>query len=172
MTTPEAPQVTLRLAVNEYAEAINRIYNFYVLTSTATFEIEPVTLEERLAWLARHDAHYPVLVAESGGAVVGWCSLSPFHPRPGYRHTAEDSVYIDDAWRGRGLGRLLLGAIIEHARLLGYHAVMARIGDADNAASRALHASQGFALVGIEREVGAKFNRWLDVVVMQWRPEA
>ncbi len=172
VATPEDPQVRLRLASAADADAINRIYNFYVLTSTATFEIEPVTLEERLDWLARHGERYPVLVAESGDTVVGWSSLSPFHPRPGYRHTAEDSVYIDDAWRGRGLGRLLLSHILDHARLLGYHAVIARIGDSDNAASRSLHASQGFELVGIEREVGYKFDRWLDVVIMQWRPAA
>ncbi|MBI2886529.1 MAG: N-acetyltransferase [Chloroflexi bacterium] len=150
--------------------AINDIYNFYVRTATATFDLEEVTLAERRDWYAHHGERYPVLVAEAAGEFVGWCSLSPFRARPGYRYTVEDSVYIRDDWRGRGVGRLLLQGLLAKAERLGYHSVMALIGDSDNQASIALHASLGFQQVGIEREVGYKFGRWLDVVVMQWFP--
>lgn len=168
MSTSTTPTATIRDATPDDLAVINDIYNFYVLTSTATFDIEPLPLEERRRWYEEHGEHYPVVVAEAGGEVIGWCSLSSFRTRPAYRWTAEDSVYIADAWRGRGIGRLLLAEVMGRAKTLGYHAVIARIGDSANIASCELHRNMGFELVGIEREVGYKFARWLDVVVMQW----
>ena len=168
MTTPEGPSIILRPATEADLGAINAIYNFYVRTSTATFDLEEGSLEERRQWFDQHGERYPLLVAEAAGEVVGWCSASPFRLRPGYRHTVEDSVYIQDAWRGRGVGRLLLAALLREVERLGYHSVMALIGDSANEASVRLHASLGLRHVGIEREVGYKFDRWLDVVLMQW----
>ena len=168
MTTPDEPPVLLRPATQADLAAINEIYNFYVRTSTATFDLEEVRPEERRQWFDQHGERYPVLVAEAAGAVVGWCSASPFRLRPGYRHTVEDSVYLQDTWRGRGVGRLLLAALLREVERLGYHSVMALIGDSANEASVRLHASLGFRQVGIEQEVGYKFGRWLDVVLMQW----
>jgi len=167
MTTPEGPSIILRPATEADLGAINAIYNFYVRTSTATFDLEEGSLEERRQWFDQHGERYPLLVAEAAGEVVGWCSASPFRLRPGYRHTVEDSVYIQDAWRGRGVGRLLLAALLREVERLGYHSVMALIGDSANEASVRLHASLGLRHVGIEREVGYKFDRWLDVVHMQ-----
>ena len=109
---------------------------------------------------------HPVLVAEQGGEVVGWGSLSTFNPRRGYARTVEDSIYLRDDWRGRGLGRALLSTLIERARALGHHTIIAGA-SADQDASIALHAAHGFVEVARLREVGRKFDRWLDVVYLQ-----
>ena len=169
MKPAETLSVLLRPATEADLAAINQIYNFYVRTSTATFDLEEVSPEERRQWFGRHGERYPVLVAEAAREVVGWCSASPFHLRPGYRHTVEDSVYLQDAWRGRGVGRLLLAELLRQVERRGYHSVMALIGDSANEASVRLHAGLGFQHVGVEREVGYKFGRWLDVVLMQWQ---
>lgn len=167
MKDAEGLSICIRPATEADLVAINDIYNFYVLNSTATFDTEPVPLEERRRWFAQHGERYSVLVAEVAEDVVGWCSLSRFHLRPAYEYTAEDSVYLREDWRGRGVGKLLLGDILRRAEALGYHAVMALIGDSANEASVRLHAGLGFRQVGIEREVGYKFGRWLDVVLME-----
>ncbi len=167
MTSQTTP-VWIRPATSDDLQAINDIYNFYVLTSTATFDLEPVSVAARQEWFAGHDEHYPVTVAEADGAVVGWCSLSPFHTRPAYRTTVEDSIYVRDGWRRRGIGRLLLADMLTRAQRLGYHAVIARIGDTATVGSTGLHGALGFQHVGIEREVGHKFGQWRDVVIMQW----
>lgn len=158
----------VRPATREDLGAINDIYNFYVLTSTATFDTEPRPLEEGHRWFEEHATRYPVLVAEADGEVVGWASLSRFHSRPAYGSTVEDSVYVRDERRGSGIGTQLLDRLLEEARKRAYHSVMALIGDSGNEASIRLHARLGFQPVGVEREVGYKFNRWLDVVLMQW----
>ncbi len=191
MVTPER----IRPATLDDLTAINDIYNFYVRTSTVTFDLEPWTMEERIAWRHHHafagrstlrvsgrsdseessesmssaiGERFPVLVAEVSGQVIGWCSLSPLRAKPGYRFTAEDSIYIKDGWQRRGIGKALLGRLLEEARRLDYHTVVALIGDSANEASIVLHQSLGFRLIGTEREVGYKFDRWLDVVQMQW----
>ena len=101
-----------------------------------------------------------------GGEVVGFASLSPYKERAAYRTTVEDSVYVHRSHTGRGIGRLLLSGLVDIARDSGFHSVIARI-EAGGAASLALHAACGFELVGVERQVGRKFGRWLDVAVMQ-----
>ena len=164
MVTP----TRIRPATLDDLSAINGIYNFYVCGSTATFDLDPWTIEERWEWFRRHGERHPVLVSEADGLVTGWCSLSPLRAKAGYKFTAEDSIYIQDDWRGRGIGRALLGRLLEEARRLDYHTVIALIGDSANQASIALHQSLGFRLIGVEREVGYKFDRWLDVVQMQW----
>ena len=100
------------------------------------------------------------------GQVVGFASLSPYKERAAYSTTVEDSVYVHADHTGRGIGRLLLGRLVDIARESGFHSVIARI-EAGGVASRALHTACGFDLVGVERQVGRKFGRWLDVVVMQ-----
>lgn len=156
----------LRLASLDDAEAIRAIYNLEVETSTATFDLVPRTLEDQRAWLADRSGALAALVAVDAGEVVGFCSLSPYKERPAYRTTVEDSVYVRRDRHGQGVGKLLLGETIDVARQHGFHAVMARI-EASREPSVGLHRSLGFQLVGVEREVGRKFGRWLDVALMQ-----
>jgi phosphinothricin acetyltransferase len=146
--------------------AILDIYNDAVLHSTATFDLEPRTWEGQQRWFQAHRSPYGVFVATVGDTVVGWGSLSSFRPKPGYRFTVEDSVYIHQDFRGRGIGAALLEALIEAARRGRFHSVMALI-DGDNAVSVRLHERFGFQHVGTFREVGFKLGRWLDVVHMQ-----
>jgi phosphinothricin acetyltransferase len=157
---------TIRLAEVADAEAIRAIYNLEVTTATSTFDLVPRTLAEQEAWLQARSGAFSAVVAVDGDDVVGFASLSPYKERPAYRTTVEDSVYVARGRSGEGIGRLLMTHVVDVARRSGFHAVMARI-EAGGTASRALHAACGFELVGIERQVGRKFNRWLDVAVMQ-----
>ncbi|HEX2039293.1 MAG TPA: GNAT family N-acetyltransferase [Acidimicrobiales bacterium] len=157
----------VRPARMEDAEAIRTIYNREVVGSTVTFDLVPRTLEEQHAWLAEHAGAHPAVVAvDDDGQVVGFGSLSPYRSRPAYATSVEDSVYVDEAARGRGVGRLLLGELVRVAGVHGFHVVMARIVGGHDA-SIALHKACGFEVVGVEKEIGRKFGRWLDVVLMQ-----
>jgi len=156
----------IRTATAADAEAIRLIYNLEVETSTSTFDIVPRTLEQQRAWLADRSGAFRAIVAVDGGAVAGFAALSPYKDRAAYNTTVEDSVYVRRDRQGAGVGRALLGALLDVATASGFHAVMARI-EASGIGSRALHERCGFELVGIEREVGRKFNRWLDIAVMQ-----
>ena len=160
------PDATTRLATADDAEPIMEIYNREVTTSTATFDLVPRTLADQRAWLADRSGAFSAIVAVQAGQVVGFESLSPYKERAAYRTTVEDSVYVHRDHTGRGIGRLLLERLVDVARDSGFHAVIARI-EAGGVASRALHAACGFELVGVERQVGRKFGRWLDVAVMQ-----
>lgn len=161
-------QVTVRDATPEDIPAILEIYNDAVLHLTATADYEPQSLAKRVAWYEeRRSGDYAVVVAANeGGEVVGWASLNPYHSKPGYRFTVENSVYVAASHRGRGVGKALLGALIERARTAGYHSILARI-DGDNAASVAVHEAFGFRHAGHLHEVYCKFDRWLDVVYME-----
>ena len=157
----------LRSATPDDAEATRLIYNLEVETSTVTFDLRPRSAAEQRAWLAERSGALTALVAvDDEGEVAGFASISPFRDRPGYSTSVEDSVYVHRSHQGQGVGRLLLGGIVEAARASGFHAVFARI-VAGHEASIALHAGRGFEIVGTEREVGRKFGRWLDVVVME-----
>ncbi len=156
----------LRLATVADAEAIRAIYNLEVETSTVTLDLVPRSLEEQQAYLARRAGTYAVLVAVEDKAVIGFGSLSPYRDRPGYNATAEDSIYIHRDHQGRGIGRVLLTELIGVAQAHGFHSVIARVA-AGHAASRRLHESVGFAHIGIEREVGRKFGRWIDMDLLQ-----
>jgi L-amino acid N-acyltransferase YncA len=163
----EGPGVTIRLATIGDAERICQIYNHEVLTSTATFDLVPRSLDEQEAWIAERTGAFAALVAvDASGALLGFGSLSPYKERAAYRTSVEDSVYVDRTCHGRGVGKLIVSELLGVAALSGFHTVFARI-EAGGVASRALHASCGFELVGIEREVGRKFHRWLDVAIMQ-----
>jgi len=156
----------LREATDADQPVILDIYNDAVLHSTATFDLEPRTWEGQQRWFQEHRSPYAVFVATLGDTVAGWGSLSAFRPRPGYRFTAEDSIYVRQDFRGRGIGASLLDLLVDAARRGQFHSVMALI-DGDNAVSVRLHERFGFRHVGTFREVGFKFGRWLDVVHMQ-----
>ncbi|MET4388657.1 L-amino acid N-acyltransferase YncA [Bradyrhizobium sp. F1.4.3] len=159
----------VRDATLEDAVDILAIYNFAALNTTAVWTDGPVDLDTRRNWIfARRQAGYPVLVAMKGKDVVGFASFGDFRPWPGYRHTVENSVYVDERHHRAGIGRSLVAALIERATALDKHAMIAGI-EAANTASIALHASLGFAEVGRMPEVGCKFGRWLDLVLMQKR---
>lgn len=160
--------ITLRLATLDDAEAIRQIYNHEVEHTTATFDLVPRTLQDQRDWLAARDGAFSAVVAvdEATGEVVGFAALSPYKERAAYRPSVEDSVYVRRDAHGRGIGRLLLDHVLDLAEDSGFHSVMARI-EATGTASRALHARCGFDLVGVEREIGRKFGKWLDVALMQ-----
>lgn len=149
------------------AENIRRIYNAAVLTSTATLDLVPRSSSEQRSWMSAHQGVYPVIVLEGdGGEILGFSSLSPYRPRPGYATAVEDSVYVAEDHRGRGLGRLALEAAVEAALSHGFHSVVGRI-VTEQQASIGLHLACGFEIVGIEKEIGRKFGRWLDVALVQ-----
>jgi len=156
----------LRPATLEDAVALRAIYNPYVESTSVTFDVRGRTLDEQSRWLRDHLGAYPVVVAAEGSRLVGYASLSPWREKAAYRTSVEDSVYVAAERHRRGIGRLLLAEILAAGADHGFHAVFARI-VGGHEASIALHLEQGFDIVGTERDVGRKFNRWLDVVVMQ-----
>jgi phosphinothricin acetyltransferase len=163
---PIVAGVRLRLATLDDAEAIRSIYNLEVLTSTVTFDLEPRSVDDQREWLRARSGAHAVIVAEDDEGLVGFGSLSPYRDRPAYRTTVEDSVYVHREHQGEGVGRAVLAGLVELAADHGFHAVMARV-VGGHEASIGLHRALGFEVVGTEREVGRKFGRWLDVVVMQ-----
>lgn len=159
--------VKIRLATTDDSEAIRAIYNREVLGSTVTTDLVARTPEDQMAWMDEHSGAHPAVVAvDEHGSVCGFGSLSPYRPRPAYRTTVEDSVYVHQDHQGQGVGRELLTELVNLAGAHGFHAVMARI-VGDHAASVGLHRACGFEEVGVEREVARKFGKWLDVVLMQ-----
>ena len=148
--------------------AIAAVYGHHVLHGLASFEEVPPTAEE----MARRRAdivarNLPYLVAELGGRVVGYCYASLFRPRVAYRFTLEDSIYIDEAWTGRGIGRALLQALIDRGTGLGYRQMVGVIGGRETLPSIRLHRALGFDEIGVLPAVGFKFGRWVDIVMMQ-----
>lgn len=163
-----AAEALIRSATADDLQSINAIYNREIETGTATWDYEPWSLADRVRWFEAHDADEPVLVAEVDGQLAGFAYLSSFRPKFGYRFTREDTVYLDPAFQGRGLGRRLLKALIEQARQRGIRTVLAVI-EAENEASIALHERLGFVRCAHHHEVGYKFGRWLDSVDLELR---
>ena len=160
-------ELSIRLVERRDAAAIRDIYNLEVSESTVTFDMVPRTLDQQVSWIDDHSGGHPAVVAvDSDGTVVGFGSLSPYKDRPAYATTVEDSVYVHRDHRSRGIGKLLLDELVRMGRDHGFHALIARI-VGGHEVSIALHARCGFEHVGVEREVGRKFNKWLDVVEMQ-----
>lgn len=157
---------SIRVATRDDAGAINDIQNHYVVHSTATFLTEPVTLEQRLAWLGGRAEIHPVIVAQAGDSVVGWGSLEVFRSRPAYRRTAELSIYVHRERHRQGIGRAILAELLARARALGHHALVGGC-CIESTAVIALLEAFGFSRVAQFREVGRKFDRWLDVVFLQ-----
>ena len=160
-----SPPIAVRLATLDDAEAIMGIYNVEVEQHLSTFDLVTRTIDDQRAWLAQRSGAFSAVVAIVDDQVVGFASLSPYKERAAYRTTVEDSVYVSRRHPRLGIGRSLMEHVIGIARESGFHSMIARI-EASGTASRALHEACGFELVGIEREVGRKFNRWLDVAVM------
>jgi phosphinothricin acetyltransferase len=158
--------VIIRKATESDVPAILDIYNDAILNSTATFDIEPQTLAEKLTWLRETTFPHVVLAAEREGEVVGWACLRPFRQRAAYRFTAEDSVYVRADCAGQGIGSLLMKPLLQAATENGFRTVIAG-SSGDSPASVRLHERFGFEIVGVEREVGYKFERWIDVTWMQ-----
>lgn len=156
----------IRPATTADAAATADIYNREVTTSTVTFDLVTRSVAEQAEWLGARSGALEVVVAEIDGQVAGFASLSPYRDRPAYRTTVEDSIYIHHDHRGAGVGRALLSEIVHVAEARGFHSVIGRIVGGHEASIR-LHEQVGFTRVGLEREVGRKFGRWLDVVVMQ-----
>lgn len=164
------PEPLIRAATPDDLPAITAIYNQVIASSTAVYSDDPVTVEERAGWLAGRQAQgYPVLVAEAEGGVGGFASFGDFRAWPGYRFTVEHSVHVREDLRGRGLGAPLVSALFPLAAGLGKHMMVAGV-DADNAGSIRFHERLGFEQVAHFREVGFKFERWLDLVFLQRRP--
>ncbi|MDH4139793.1 MAG: GNAT family N-acetyltransferase, partial [Coriobacteriia bacterium] len=141
------PEIVVRDADVEDAGQIARIYNRYVLDSTATFDTEPKTAEERQAWIAQHDERHPVVVAERDGIAVGWGSLTRWGDRPAWERTVEVSTYVDESALGTGVGSALTAVLLERALRAGHHAVVAQI-VGDNEASLRISERFGFERVG------------------------
>lgn len=159
---------TLRAGTAADVAAITAIYRPAVLHGTASFEVEPPDESEMLHRLMGVvDAGYPYFVAEFDGRVVGYAYANAYRTRPGYRFTVEDSVYIAPEAQGKGVGRLLLKALIETSTAKGYRLMVAVIGDSRNYASITLHRNLGFTFCGTIHSVGYKFGRWLDSVIME-----
>lgn len=158
--------LTIRAAQLGDVPAITEIYNEAIRNTTATFDTEEKSVAERQAWLAAHDHRHPVIVAEIDGVVVGWASLTPWSDRCAYSETAELSVYVHLDWRGQGIGKQLMQTVLALGRDCGLHTVLTRIA-AENGISVHLHELCGFTTIGVMREVGRKFGRLLDVVMMQ-----
>ena len=157
----------IRDAVEADVPAILAIYNDVIATSTAVYREEPVTLEERLAWVRGRQAQgYPVLVAADASGVVGFISCGEFRHSPCYLYSVEHSLHVRADQRRRGVGRALIEALIPRASALGKHVLIGGV-DAENTASLRLHESLGFEEVARFREVGRKFGRWLDLVFLQ-----
>jgi len=159
--------VHIRLSPEADLAALTEIYNEQVENGVATFDTEVKTLEERREWFLSHqEGKYPLISAVTNDQVLGWGSLSPFHPRPAYHPTTEFSVYVHKSYRGKGVGDMLLADLLDRARRFGFHSVIGCI-TSTNTASLKLVAKHGFGQVGYFREVGMKFNTWLDVVIVQ-----
>ncbi len=161
------PDLTLRLAERRDAAALREIYNLEVTTTTVTFDMVPRTLDEQVAWIDGHSGGHPAIVAvDLEATVIGFGSISPYKDRPAYSPTVEDSIYVHREHRSAGVGRAMLDELIRLARDHGFHSMIARI-VGGHEASIALHSTCGFEPLGVEREVGRKFGKWLDVVEMQ-----
>ena len=160
--------VVIRALEQADLRQITAIYQHYVRTHTATFEVDPPDAVEMSARAQRiREAGLPYLVATEADRVVGYCYAGPYRTRAAYRHTLENSVYLEPSCVGRGIGTQLLQALLAQCSAAGYREMVAIIGDSQNRASIQLHVKNGFSHVGTLRNVGFKFDRWLDTVLMQ-----
>jgi len=158
--------VKLRSARREDLDSITEIYNEAIIKTAATFDTEPKTVEDQKKWFDDHEAKNPILVAELNGVIVGWASLSKWSDRCAYSDTAEISLYIQEEHQGKGIGKYLIEAIVKEGEKTGLHTIIARITEG-NESSLHLHRSVGFTHIGIMKEVGKKFDKRLDVHLMQ-----
>jgi L-amino acid N-acyltransferase len=158
--------LTIRKAGLGDLAAITNIYNQAILNTSATFDTRTKTPDDQKPWFEKHGGKYPLLVALEENTIVGWASMSAWSDRCAYADTAEVSLYIDEEWRGKGVGRKLSGAILKAGKEGGLHTAIARIAEG-NDASLHLAESMGFENIGVMKEVGRKFGKLLDVHLMQ-----
>jgi len=162
------PAVSTRDATMADAEAIRAIYNAEVSTGTASLDVEPRSIEAQQAWMEqRSGAHLVIVAALESGEIAGFASLSRYKEKHGYLPTVENSVYVHPDHQRKGVGQKLMKHLLELAADHGFHSIIARI-SAENDGSVLLHETVGFEHIGREREVGRKFGRWVDIVVMQY----
>ncbi len=173
-TPTPRPTVTIRVATRSDADAMRSIYNHEVENFTTTLDMVPRSLSDQQAWIAARSGAFAAIVAAvddpadpaDSSVVVGFASLSPFKDRPAYSPTVENSIYVSRSHTGLGIGRMLLERVIADARDSGFHSMIARV-ETSGEASLGLHRACGFELIGIEKQVGRKFGRWLDVATLQ-----
>ncbi|MFZ4058375.1 MAG: GNAT family N-acetyltransferase [Ferruginibacter sp.] len=159
--------IEIRQATANDLPAMLEIYNHIILTTTAVYDYEPHTLEMRNKWFKeKQEKQFPVFVAVKNDTIVGFSSYGTFRAWEGFKFTVENSIYVAPDYRGQGIGKLLLPPLIEAASKQGIHAIVAGI-DATNLTSIALHEKYGFKEVACFKEVGYKFDRWLDLVFME-----
>lgn len=159
--------IEIRPAGSDDLEAMLAIYNDAIINTTAVYDYQPRAADAQRQWFETKQAQrLPVLVAIDNARIVGFGSFGPFRPWPAYQYTVENSLYVDSAFRRKGAGTALLASLVTAAQTAGYHAMVAGI-DATNEASLALHRKAGFEPVAHFREVGWKFDRWLDLVFME-----
>ena len=157
--------MNIRPATMADVPALTALYNELGVGTTASYDLQPVSEDERAAWLDDHLSRgWPVIVACAGQIVIGYAAYGPFRVKAGYRHTMEHSIYVSDGYQGRGVGRALMESLIGVARANRVHVLVGLI-DADNAASLAFHEGLGFCTVGTLPQVGRKFDRWLDLTI-------
>jgi L-amino acid N-acyltransferase len=160
-------KIEIRPAEKNDLDAMLGIYNDAIVNTTAVYDYQPRSRDLQEQWFdTKQVQRWPVFVAHEGVSVIGFGSFGPFRPWPAYQYTVENSMYVDSAHRRKGAGRALLDSLLQAAQTAGYHAMVAGI-DATNEASLALHRKAGFQPVGHFREVGWKFERWLDLVFME-----
>ncbi len=159
--------VHVRYAAEQDLPEILTIYNDVIVNTSAVYDYEPHTLEMRTAWFnTKKEQGFPVFVAEEDGKILGLSSIGPFRAWAAYKYSVENSIYVADAARGKGIGKKLMPPLIESAKQLGMHTIVAGI-DATNEASIKLHRYFGFEEVALFKEVGWKFNKWLDLKFLQ-----
>ena len=159
--------ITIRLADKNDLPRLLEIYNDILINTTAIYSSEPHTLQMRTEWFeTKRQQGFPVYVAEYNNAIAGFATFGPFRAWPGYRYTVENSVYVASEARGNGIGKSLMPYIINGAKAMNMHAMVAGI-DAENTASIKLHELFGFVEVAHFKEVGFKFERWLDLKFLE-----
>ena len=156
----------IREALSGDSENIRLIFNQEVEGARTVLELVPRSPKDQRLWFKQHSGIYSVLVASEGGEVLGYASLSPYRTRPGYNTTSESSVFVHQDHRQKGIGAALMEALLETAQANGFHTLIARVAE-KNEVSVKLHMELGFELVGVEREVGRKFGKWVDCSVLQ-----
>lgn len=156
----------IRAATKNDIPSITEIYNDAVLNTTATFDIEPQSIGKQEKWFERHTGKYTVIVAVENDVVVGWASLSPWSDRSAYSNTADIAVYIKEEFRGKGIGRKLVEKLLKKGPEMGLHTAIAKI-CSENEVSLNLFGKLGFKDIGTMKEVGYKFEKKLDVHLMQ-----
>ncbi len=166
MRDSQTTDLHIRRATINDVPAITRIYNHAIENTTATFDIEPKTLEDRREWFKSHSDKFPLIVADVDGNLAGWAAIRPYGTRAAYQYTVESAVYIDCDYQGQGIGLALMERLLTLATEQDYHAVLALV-VGGNEASVKLHRRLGFEQTGVMREVGWKFGQWLDVLIFE-----